>query len=112
MPKKIKVGSTAWVKKMAKARKAAAKERKKRGGKRGDKATHSPSLLKYSSKKQLEQRIADLETFQRELKEAKQIGLASESDIRELDATPRLIKESRMKLSDELKRELESGRNS
>ena len=85
----------AWVKKMAKARKAAAKKRKKLGGKGG---SSSPSLIKYSSRKKLEQRIADLEIFQRELKEAKQMGIASESDIRELDAAPRLLKESRKKL--------------
>jgi len=95
MVKKIKVGSPAWVKKMAKARKDAAKKRKKMGGKGG---SSSPSLLKYSSSKKLEQRIEDLEIFQRELKEAKQMGLASESDIRELDATPRLLKESKAKL--------------
>jgi hypothetical protein len=80
----------AWVKKMAKARKAANKKRK--GG------SSSPSLIKYSSRKKLEQRIADLEIWKRELIEAKKAGLASESDLRELDAAPRLLKESRKKL--------------
>ena len=50
MPKKIKVGSTAWIKKMAKARKAAAKERKKGGGKK-----------KKMSRATLEKRITVLE---------------------------------------------------
>ena len=50
MPKKIKVGSTAWIKKMAKARKAAAKERKKGGGKK-----------KLLTRKNLEARVKALE---------------------------------------------------
>jgi len=55
MPKKIKVGSPAWVKKMAKARKAAAKARKKGGAKR------IAQFHKTSSVKRLEARIEDLE---------------------------------------------------
>ena len=74
----------AFVARMKKGRAAA---KKSGGGKK-----------KNSSRKKLEQRIEDLEIFQRELKEAKEMGIASESDIRELDATPRLLKESRKKL--------------
>ena len=56
---------------MKKGRKAA---KKSGGGKK-----------KNSSRKKLEQRIEDLEIFYRELKEAKQMGTATESDLRELD---------------------------
>ena len=56
MPKKIKVGSTAWIKKMAKARKAAAKERKKGGGKK-------KKGLTYRQTENLEDRIENLEAI-------------------------------------------------
>ena len=90
MPKKIKVGSTAWIKKMAKARKAAAKERKKGGGKK-----------KNSSVAKLEQRIADLEEkFHQKLKHY------DNYDSRELDFEGDQIRKTRIKLSDELKKEM------
>ena len=56
MPKKIKVGSPAWVKKMAKARKDAAKARKKGGAKK-------KKGLSYTTTERLEDRIEYLEAI-------------------------------------------------
>jgi len=77
---------------MAKGRKAS---KKKGGGKK-----------KNSSVAKLEQRIADLEEkFHQKLKHY------DNYDSRELDFEGDQIRKTRIKLDDELKRELESGRN-
>jgi hypothetical protein len=81
LPKKIKVGSPAWVKKMAKARKAAAKERKKGGGKK-----------KNSSRKKLEKRLADIEEW-----------------IQRKDVPDGVTHDEKIKLRDTTKKQLDCG---
>jgi hypothetical protein len=94
----------AFVKKMKKAKEAKAKERKKTGGK--SKKSKSNPKKKNSSRAKLEQRIADLEEkFHQKLKHYQ------DYDSRELDFDGDQIRQTRIKLSDELKKELESGRN-
>ena len=93
MPKKIKVGSPAWVKKMAKARKAAAKARKKGGGKK-----------KKSSRKKLEQRIEDLEN---------KLNSVLAKGAHDYDYQARMFQDPEfqagLKRRDELKRKLDVG---
>ena len=104
MAKKIKVGSPAWVKKMAKARKAAAKARKKGGGKK----------KKSTNVKRLEDRISELERQLTKLADIQGGGMGY-AGTEYHDVLTRMKKQEhatrKQELSDELKRELESGRN-
>ena len=107
MPKKIKVGSPAWVKKMQRARKAAAKKRKGVG----KSLKHIGMTDRINGKKikisEFEKRIARLE--QMILLNRQGRGTTYPRETRTLVLQG--MREERDRLSDELKRELDSGRN-
>ena len=80
--------------------------RMKKGRKAAKKSGGKKKKSKSTNVKRLEQRIADLEEkFHQKLKHY------DDHDSRELDFEGDQIRKTRIKLDDELKRELESGRN-